>query len=132
MSTPEDFKKRLESLPDAQRQQMLTLLQAISKPPETIIQMFDRIGLPWERRNLDPETYPAGAVVIDWRNLMVAEMVLQEQGPILKQLMAKEFGQKAANKVQVNENGQVVQPSPPTEFKLLDQEPSNDDEGVFE
>lgn len=121
LNDPAEFKRRLEQMPEGQRHQMLTLLQAISKPPESLVQTFERIGLRWERRYLDSEVYPEGAVVIDWKQFMAAEVEIQRQGPLLKQLMTAEFGQQVTDKVQVNENGAVQTPAPPTEFKLLDE-----------
>lgn len=128
MTDPAEFQQRLEEMPEGQRAQMLTLLQAISKPPESFVQLFDRVGLQWERRTLDDKS----VVVIEWNALMAAERELQEQGPLLKQLMATEFGAQINKKVQVNENGQVV--GPPAEFVFLDRngDPESPEDEVFQ
>lgn len=120
MSSPQEqaaqFKARLEAMEPMQRGQMMTLLQAISKSPESMVDLFERLGLRWERRYLDSEVYSEGAMVIDWKQFMAAEKELQNQGPVLKRLIASEFGENNANQIQVKPTGEVVprfDPVPP-------------------
>jgi hypothetical protein len=128
------FHERLEAMPDAQRTQMLSLLQAISQPPESMVEMFERINLRWKREYVGGEgEYPSGALIIDWKQFMAAEKELQLQGPILKRLLANEFGQVVNDAVQVDQNGQVL-PVVAEEVPVPEEyivKSDDNDEGVF-
>jgi hypothetical protein len=109
---PQDFQERLAQMPEDKRNQMLQMLKLLSAPPETLLNLFERVGVRWERRYLDSENYPDGAMVIDWRSFTKAEAINQQQGPIMKRMLTEEFGEQA-NPKQI---GDVVREMRPTEF----------------
>lgn len=82
---PQDFMKNLESMDPVRRTQMMALLKAVGSPPEPIMQLLDRLQIPWERKPVDG----VNCVVIKWGDFMDGERKLQEQGPILKRLVAE-------------------------------------------
>lgn len=114
MDSLEDFQNRLKALPPDQQNQMLTLLKVISQPPETILNLFDRLGLPWNRTGDE--------MVIKWSDFTKAEKENQEQGPILKRLLRSEFGDIATQQVDVDSNGQVVKRELPKLHKIEGEE----------
>ena len=61
---------------------MMKLLAAQS---ESIISMFDRLGVEWERRNIKDESY----IVIKWSELMKGERALQDSPTFLQRIAEK-------------------------------------------
>lgn len=59
------------------------MMKLLSTPPESIIELLDRVGVPWERTTLHGES----CVVIKWFDLMKGEKKLQKDGPYFKKVM---------------------------------------------
>lgn len=86
----EEFMKNLESMDPVRREQMMTLLKTISSPPERILDLLDRLEIPWERKRLNDES----CLIIRWKDLTAGEARNQEEGPILKRLI-KDSGEQS-------------------------------------
>lgn len=79
----EEFLKNLEQMEPARREQTLALMRAIGSPPERILDLLDRVGIHWERKNIDGQS----CLVAPWAEVVEGEKRNQEQGPVLKRLM---------------------------------------------
>lgn len=86
----EEFMKNLESMDPVRREQMMTLLKTISSPPERILDLLDRLEIPWERKRLNDES----CLIIRWKDLTAGEARNQEEGPILKRLLKESAPQQ--------------------------------------
>lgn len=99
----QEFQNRLMAMEPGQRDQMMKVLSIIASPPETLVTLFDRLSMKWERKYVGREgEYPYGALVVDWREFMKAEKENQTQGPVLKRLLTEEF-QGVASEEQIDE-----------------------------
>lgn len=83
MMVNEEFMKNLEEMDPVRREQMMALMKAISSPPERILDLLDRVGIPWERKHVDGKS----CLVARWDDISAGEQRNQEQGPILKRLL---------------------------------------------
>lgn len=82
---PKDFMANLQKMEPTKREQMMELLKAVGSPPEPLLQLLDRLQIPWERKPVDG----VNCLIIKWGDFMDGERRNQEQGPIIKRLMDK-------------------------------------------
>lgn len=94
---PQEFMNNLQNMDPVRQKQMMSLMKAVGSPPETLMQLLDRLQIPWDRKPVDG----INCVVIKWGDFMDGERKLQEQGPILKRLM-----QESATGSQIETNHQ--------------------------
>lgn len=83
---PDDFTQNLQQLQNTDPvkfEQTMMLLKAVGAPPEPLMQLFDRLEIPWEKKAIDG----TNCIVISWKEFMDGERKLQEEGPILKRLL---------------------------------------------
>lgn len=82
---PNEFMGNLQELQSSDPvkfEQMMILLKAIGSPPESLVALFDRLEIPWDRKQIDG----VNCIVIQWKEFMAGEKRNQEQGPILKRI----------------------------------------------
>lgn len=64
----------------------VAMLKLLSTPPERIIDLFDRLEIPWERTRTDDGT---PVFVVKWDDLMAGETRNQAEGPFIKKILAE-------------------------------------------
>lgn len=90
MNHPLDPKQQV-----AAQQAMVKLL---STPPEPILNLFERLKIPWQRADFDGDTY----MLVKWSELMSGETRNQSEGPFIKKVveaMKNEFASDPAAQI---------------------------------
>jgi hypothetical protein len=60
-------------------------LRMLAQPPETIMNMFDRLEIPWARTKVSGEM----CMVVKWKDLMEGEQANQSQGSQMKRMLVE-------------------------------------------
>lgn len=68
-----------------QRAAQMAMIKVLSTPPEQILNLFERLEIPWERVKIDGES----CFVVKWSDLMAGESRNQAEGPFIKKLMGE-------------------------------------------
>lgn len=89
----------LEKMDPAKRTQMLAIMKEIGSPPESLFNMLERLGIPWEKRSVSGKP----VIIIDWQQFMDGEQRNQAQGSILKRLMQTSVGQQVSTPAVVSD-----------------------------
>lgn len=65
------------------------MLRLLSTPPEPILSMFERLGIPWQRINKGQEIpiEDEAVFVVKWSDLVAGETANQQAGPFVKKLV---------------------------------------------
>ena len=69
----------------------MAMIKVLSTPPEPILNLFERLGIPWERVKIDGQTH----CVIRWSDLMEGERRNQAEGPFIKKVVEELKGDLA-------------------------------------
>ena len=73
---------------DQDQQLQMAMLKVLAQPPESLLAMFDRLNISWERvRGGTEYICKDDVLIINWRDFREGEETLQKQGPVLKKLM---------------------------------------------
>ena len=103
-------------LSDDPRQQatQVAMLKLLSSSPEPILNLLDRLSIPWERKTDSEGAY----LVIRWGDLMEGETRNQQAGPFIKKLMEEMKGElaKIPEPVEKAEPERVPDRKPEVEF----------------
>jgi hypothetical protein len=102
----------LNSLPlsddPKQRAGQMALIKLLTTPPEQLLQLFERLQIPWERLTIDGEP----CFVVKWADLMAGEARNQEQGPYMRKLMEEMQNQLATPPEIFRPEPKVERPAP--------------------
>jgi hypothetical protein len=77
------------------RASQMAMIKVLSTPPEPLLNLFERLQIPWERVVIDGES----CCIIKWADLMTGETRNQAEGPFIKKVV-EEMQANIASQIQ--------------------------------
>ena len=89
------------------------LLKLLATPPESLLSLFERLEIPWQKMDLEEGTM----FMVKWKDLMAGEKRNQTEGPFIKKLVEELKHELASDPT-------VFPPAEPTEHKVVEIPPA--------